>query len=238
VNAPPLVIAHRGDSAHRPENTLAAIAGALELGAVAVEMDVQLTRDGHVVVIHDPTLERTTNGSGPVAVRMLAELRRLDAGSWKAPAFAGERIPELREVLDLVRGRMILFLDLKDGRGLEERVARVVGSRTDVIALAFEPARIARMRSLLPHVPTMLLVRRKPDDEVEMLIAVASQAGAALLGVEVAGVDRPLIEAAHRAGLGVFAWTVNDPGDARQLVAAGIDGLITDRPDAIAAAVR
>jgi glycerophosphoryl diester phosphodiesterase len=133
---------------------------------------------------------------------------------------------------------MILFVDLKDGRGLEERIARVVGSRTDVIALAFEPARIARLRSLLPHVPTMLLVRRQPDDEVEMLIAVAGHAGAALLGVEVAGVDRPLIEAAHRAGLGVFAWTVNDPADARALAAAGIDGLITDRPDAIAAAVR
>ena len=235
---PVLVVAHRGASAEAPENTLAAYRAAMAHGVQAVECDVRLSADGAVVVMHDPTLERTTDGSGPVAARTLAELRRLDAGRWKAPAFAGERIPELGEVLDLVRGRMLLFVDLKEGRGLEERVARLVGSRTDVIALAFDPRRIARMRSLLPHVPAMLLVRREPDDEVEMLIAVAAQAGAALLGVEVAGVDRPLIEAAHRSGLGVFAWTVNDPGDARQLAAAGIDCLITDRPDAIAAAVR
>jgi glycerophosphoryl diester phosphodiesterase len=235
---PVLVVAHRGASEEAPENTLAAYRAAMAHGVQAAECDVRLSADGAVVVIHDPSLERTTDGSGPVAARTLAELRRLDAGGWKAPVFAGERIPQLGEVLDLVRGRMTLFVDLKDGRDLEARIARVVGSRTDVVALAFDPARIARMRGLLPHVPAMLLVRREPDDEMEMLLTVAGQAGASLLGVEVAGVDRPLIEAAHRAGLGVFAWTVNDPLSAQALVAAGIDGLITDRPDAIADAVR
>jgi glycerophosphoryl diester phosphodiesterase len=235
---PVLVVAHRGASDAAPENTLAAYRAAMARGARAAECDVRLSADGAVVVIHDATLERTTNGSGPVAARTLADLRRLDAGGWKAPSFAGERIPELGEVLDLVRGRMILFVDLKDGSDLEERIARVVGDGTDVVAVAFDPRRIARIRRLLPHVPAMLLVRREPDAEVELLIAVASQAGAALLGVELAGIDRPLIETAHRAGLGVFAWTVNDPDEARALAAAGIDGLITDRPDAIAEAVR
>jgi len=105
--APLLVIAHRGDSAHRPENTLAAIAGALELGVSAVEIDVQLTRDGRVVVMHDPTLDRTTSGRGEVRQLSLAEIRALSAGypSRFGTAYQGEHVPTLAEVLTLVRDR-------------------------------------------------------------------------------------------------------------------------------------
>jgi glycerophosphoryl diester phosphodiesterase len=231
------VVAHRGASAGAPENTLAAYRAALARGAAAAECDVRLSADGAVIVIHDPTLDRTTDGTGPVAARTLAELRALDAGRWKSPVFAGERIPELGEVLDLVHGRMTLFVDLKDGRDLEARVARVVGARTGVVATAFDPERLVRIRNLLPQVSTMLLVRRRPDDTPESLVEVATAAHAALLGVERDGVDGRLIEAAHGSGLDVFAWTVNDPREARRLAALGVDGIITDRPDAIAAAL-
>ncbi|HET8644390.1 MAG TPA: glycerophosphodiester phosphodiesterase family protein, partial [Vicinamibacteria bacterium] len=104
---PPLIIAHRGDSAHRPENTLASFASALEVGADLVELDVQLTRDGHPVVIHDPTVDRTTDGQGKVVDFTLPELRRLSAGypGRFGAAYAGERVPTLAQVLNFLRGR-------------------------------------------------------------------------------------------------------------------------------------
>jgi glycerophosphoryl diester phosphodiesterase len=98
------VIAHRGFSGVAPENTLVAIRRGIEIGADMAEIDVTLSKDGYVVVIHDETLDRTTNGTGPVSDATLEELQRLDAGSWFAPEFAGEKIPTLGEVLDLVRG--------------------------------------------------------------------------------------------------------------------------------------
>ncbi|HEY7924868.1 MAG TPA: glycerophosphodiester phosphodiesterase family protein, partial [Vicinamibacteria bacterium] len=112
---PPLVIAHRGDSAHRPENTLAAIAGALELGVSAVEIDVQLTRDGRVVVMHDSTLDRTTSGRGDVRQLSLAEIRALSAGypSRFGTAYQGEHVPTLAEVLSLVRDRARTLIEIK-----------------------------------------------------------------------------------------------------------------------------
>ena len=112
---PPLVIAHRGDSAHRPENTLAAFAGALELGVSAVEIDVQLTRDGRVVVMHDPTLDRTTSGRGDVRQLSLAEIRALSAGypSRFGTAYQGERVPTLAEVLALLRDRARTLIEIK-----------------------------------------------------------------------------------------------------------------------------
>jgi glycerophosphoryl diester phosphodiesterase len=112
---PPLVIAHRGDSAHRPENTLAAFAGALELGVSAVELDIQLTRDGHVVVIHDPNLERTTSGRGDVRGMTLAEVRAVSAGYPErfGSDWAGERVPTLAEALALLRDRARALIEVK-----------------------------------------------------------------------------------------------------------------------------
>lgn len=107
------VVAHRGASAEAPENTLAAFARAIELGAGWLELDATRCASGEVVVIHDATLERTTDGQGPVATRSLAELRRLDAGGWKQARFRGERVPTLREVLDLARDRIGVYLEIK-----------------------------------------------------------------------------------------------------------------------------
>jgi len=113
--APPIVIAHRGDSAHRPENTLAALAGALELGVSAVEIDVQLTRDGRLVVIHDSTLDRTTNGRGDVRQMTLAEVRAVSAGypSRFGDAYRGEHVPTLAEVVTLLRDRARILIEIK-----------------------------------------------------------------------------------------------------------------------------
>ncbi len=127
----PLVIAHRGDSAHRPENTLASFASALELGASLVEFDVQLTSDGHAVVLHDPAVDRTTNGRGDVRQMKLAEVRALSAGYPErfGETWAGERVPTLAEVLGFLHGRVRVMIEIKkdsisddEEGGIEARV--------------------------------------------------------------------------------------------------------------------
>src|SRR5579872_1764811 len=111
---PPFTSAHRGDSAAAPENTLAALAAAWQAGATVAEIDVRMTRDGELVLMHDRTLDRTTDGHGPVSQHSLAELKALDAGKWFAPAFAGEPIPRLDQVLHWARGKIGLLVELKN----------------------------------------------------------------------------------------------------------------------------
>ena len=126
------VIAHRGFSGAAPENTLAAVRAAIEVGADMVEIDVTLTSDGHIVVIHDETLDRTTTGSGRVSDFTLTELQRLDAGGWFAPRFAGERIPTLDQVLDEIEGRILLNVEIKSEaveRGIVTKVASAIRKR-------------------------------------------------------------------------------------------------------------
>ncbi|MEE8523355.1 MAG: glycerophosphodiester phosphodiesterase family protein, partial [Thermoanaerobaculia bacterium] len=145
----PRVIAHRGFSGVAPENTLVAIRKAIDVGADMAEIDVLLSRDRHVVVIHDDTLDRTTDGKGPVEDLSLEELRRLDAGSWFSAEFAGERMPTLAEVLDLVRGRILLNVEIKSEAvtreiegGIVDRVLRLIAEREmgdQVILSSFEP---------------------------------------------------------------------------------------------------
>jgi glycerophosphoryl diester phosphodiesterase len=236
----PVVVAHRGASAVAPENTLAAFRTAIATGARAAECDVRLSADGAVVVMHDATLDRTTDGTGPVAERTLAELRTLDAGVWRGPAFAGEPIPELGELLALVAGRLTLFVELKDGDDLEPRVAAVLASHThhdDVVVISFDADRLARAKVLLPTVPTMLLGRRRARHAPLALVETAVAVHAAAVGVEHEGIDDQFIAAAHAAGLGVYAWTVNDGEGARRLATLGVDGVITDHPDRITAAL-
>jgi glycerophosphoryl diester phosphodiesterase len=147
---PPLVIAHRGASGTCPENTLAAFRHAQALGADMIELDVQLARDGNVVVIHDWTLDRTTDGSGPVGARSLAELRALDAGAWFASAFGGERIPTLAEVLAEVRIPVNVELKPLGDDGLEAAALAVVemaGALPRVVFSSFELAALERLRA-------------------------------------------------------------------------------------------
>ena len=174
--------AHRGAAGLAPENTLAAFRMALELGADGTEMDLQLTRDGVVVVIHDDTVDRTTDGRGRIGDLTLAEIKRLDAGAKFGPAFRGERIPTLRELIDLVKAsgkdRFRLNLEIKFAEGregqpadLEERVLAVL-AETDfldrVITQSFYHPSAAKMKRLAPSIPAGLLVgqRRQPADPV------------------------------------------------------------------------
>jgi glycerophosphoryl diester phosphodiesterase len=149
----PLVIAHRGSSAYAPENTLAAFQLAAEQQADAIELDVDLTRDGHVVVMHDAAIDRTTDGSGYVGDLTLTEIRQADAGAWKDAAFKGERVPLLEEVLEAVGQQLLINVEIKDrsllGNGLEAQVAALIAKHNlidRVLISSFNPFSLRRVK--------------------------------------------------------------------------------------------
>jgi glycerophosphoryl diester phosphodiesterase len=230
----PWVIAHRGASAAFPENTLAAFRGAAALGADAVELDARRTADGAVVVHHDAVVP----GVGAIVAHTAAALRR------RAPW-----VPTLAEALDACAA-MWVDVEVKnspadpDWDPADALVARVVaeiaeaGRAGEVLLTSFNPATILRARSLAPGLATGRLVEAGP---LAPAIAGAAGAGHAALLPHAAALQGPAAaaaaEAAHRAGIGLFAWTVDDPAEGRRLAAAGLDGIITNRPDALAAAL-
>jgi glycerophosphoryl diester phosphodiesterase len=222
-----LRIAHRGASGEAPENTLAAISCAIERGAPWVEVDVQACADG-LVVIHDETLERTTNGHGPVAVQPLAALRALDAGR-------GERIPLPREVLDLCRGRCGVNLELK-GPGvaplllplLREALAGGWSSR-DLLASSFDWTQLMMLRSALPPLPLGVLAEQVTGPAC----AAARAVQASVIGCALEYADAAAVAAAHAAGCALWVFTVNSADDAARLAALGVDGVFTDRPQVV-----
>jgi len=246
VPAPPLVIAHRGDSAHRPENTLAAFAGALEVGAVLLELDVQLTADGHVVVIHDPTLDRTTTGRGDVRRKTLAAVRAVSAGypDRFGTAFAGERVPLLSEALALLRERARVLVEIKtesvtedvDG-GIEARVAEEVrrGGMADRVALiSFDHRAIVRLASLAPELTRGRLFGQTTVDEV---LAAARDAACELVMPHKSQVNDELAGRVHAAGLKLATWVVDEPEELRQLARFGLYGVGSNRPGVLIDAI-
>ncbi len=234
------VVAHRGASGHAPENTLAAFRRAVELGAAFIETDLQISRDAHIVIIHDDRLDRTTTGRGPVREHTLAELRELDAGSWYDPRFAGERIPTLEEVLEFSRqSDVVFYLEIKPGApwGVEEAVVgalRSAGETTRAVVLSFDTATLATVRRLEPTLMTGYLYDRRQPDAVQR----ALELGARQLAPRGDLVTPELVAEARRSDLQVVTWTINRPEHMRALAAAGVDGIMTDYPDRLIAVLR
>jgi glycerophosphoryl diester phosphodiesterase len=227
----PTGVAHRGAPHEAPENTLASFQRALEAGAAAVEGDVQRTRDGRLVIIHDQTLERTTSGRGRVVDVTFEELRRLDAGGWFAPAFAGERVPLLDEVLDLVRGRARIFLEIKNGPvfydGIEIEVAaslRRHGIERDALVMSFDHLAVRAMRETAPDVATGVVYDARLIDPN----AAARAARADVVCPRWRLVSEDVVAATHAAGLGVFPWTIDDEDAMRRCLAWGADGITSN----------
>ena len=236
----PLVIAHRGASAAAPENTIAAFERALTDGADAIELDVHLSRDDHPVVIHDPTLERTTDGSGPVRGHTMRELKRLDAGAWRGPAFAGQRLQTLQEVLERFRGRTSFWIELKGGPDLypdvEERIVgllEVYDVIDGALVQTFDPAALARLRAFSRELSLGVLLARAPLD-VERDVPLT--ANAVCPSAEILGA--PERETIRRSGRQCHVWTVNEPALMDRLVEWSVDGIITDRPELLRARLR
>jgi len=235
-----LLIAHRGASGHAPENTLAAFKKAVALGATFIETDLHLSRDAHLVAIHDDTLNRTTNGQGAVHNMTLAELRRLDAGSWFGSEFGGERIPTLEELLEFSKKNDVLFyMEIKpDGTwGGEHALVgalRESGEIPRTVVICFDPGVVLNLRKIEPTLMTGLLY----DGQIENPIDKAVQIGARQLVVRGDLVTPAMIAQAQKKDLQIVCWTVNHPAHMRMLMAAGVDGIMSDYPDRLIAAVK
>ena len=228
------VIAHRGASHLAPENTLASVKLAWEHGADAVEVDVHLTKDNRIVAIHDLTTIRTCSEDLEVAVTHSSHLRELDAGSHKHADFAGETIPFLEEILDTVPPGRHLFVEVKCGPEilpiLNDALTRS-GKRSQIVIIGFDLPTMKAAKEIMPDIPAHWLCDKKawgPSGR-----AIAQQAKAhGLDGVNVhwSGITWRLARAVRKAGLKLYAWTVDHPGDADRLHGLGVDGITTNRP--------
>lgn len=229
-------VGHRGAAAERPENTHAAFARALEASADMIECDLQLTLDGHVVIIHDYTADRTTSGSGPIADHSLADLRALDAGAWKDEAFAGEKVPTLEETLAQVLPAADLNLELKcqgtreDARRLALAAATAVRARdawTRIVFSSFNPEALIELREVAPEARIGVLWHH---EDYSLAFDAAAQLEAVSLHPYAGHVTPELVAEAHRRGLQVFTWTENDRERIQALAQMGCDGIISDYP--------
>jgi glycerophosphoryl diester phosphodiesterase len=246
---------HRGAAGLAPENTLAAFRKAMAVGVDALEMDLHVTRDREVVVIHDETLDRTTDGRGSIAELTLEQIKQRDAGMKFVPAFHGERIPTLREVIELVKAsgdtRIRLDLEIKFGEGqggtpanFEERVleilrqARFVG-RVNVISF-YHPS-LVKVKVLEPKIRTGLLEggQQSPHDPVGLV----RQYQADYYSPRFRQVTASVVTALHQAGIPIVPWTVNEVAEMQRLISLGIgnqagDGIATDFPDRLVDVLR
>jgi glycerophosphoryl diester phosphodiesterase len=240
--------AHRGGAGLAPENTLAAVGNALRLGVDVIELDLHVSADGAIVVIHDAALQRTTSGRGFVRSTTLADLKRLDAGAWFHPRFTGERIPTLQEVLDVIRlagdAHVRLNLETKydedgpppppDFEASLVRLLRQAGWRERVIVESFHYPSLARVKALDAQIKTAAL--RSPFSPVLDSVRFVRDAHADIYSPGSLLVNPLMIRSLHRAGIPIVPWTVNRPAAMTLILAMGIgalpgDGIISDYPD-------
>ena len=233
----PLVISHAACKGHAPENTLAGILTAIELGSDAIEIDLHSTSDGVPVLLHDDTVDRTTNGTGDVRAMTLAQTRNLDAGVGRFEGrFAGELIPTLDEVLDLTIGHVLLVMEIKQAR-IETQVLEIVRRRravNDVMVWSFQPGVVRAMRGLAPEIPcSRLWSERNPD--IAAMLETALLHGAQAVSPSFLLLDQELAAKALRRGLSLFAWTVDEPDDIKRVAGLGADGICSNFPDRVLA---
>jgi glycerophosphoryl diester phosphodiesterase len=228
-----LVIGHRGAAGHRPENTLASVRYALTLGVDAVEIDVQML-DGMLIVLHDDTVDRTTNGRGHFKAMSFSALRALDAG-------AGERVPLLEEVLALTRGQIGLNIEVKEAGIAAQVIEFVLAATTDlpawrarILLSSFDVETSATLARLRGTMDFGLLY----EEAFEPALARALALGAKSLHMSLDTLDATAIARAHKQGLEVYVYTVNSAEDIARCQSAGVDGVFSDYPDRVIAALR
>ena len=222
------IIAHRGSSADAPENTLAAVAQAIEDRANWVEIDVQETADGEVVVFHDSDFKKLAGLDLKIWDATMEDLRNIDIGSWFSPRFKDQRVPTLTQVLEMCRGKIGVDIELKSyghDRQLERRVAEIVeaaGMAEHVLIMSLKPGAVKKMKAL------------RPGWRVGLLLTVAAgdvgRIEADFLAVNARFADRGFVKSAHAAKKDVHVWTVNDAATMSTMISRGVDGLITDHP--------
>lgn len=233
-----LVFGHRGASAYAPMNTLPAFELAVAQGADGIELDAHRTRDGHVVIIHDFTVDKTTDGAGRVTDMTLAQVRELDAGGWFDPAFRGIRVPTLDEVFDVVGKKLFVNVEIKsesiETDGVEQAVADVIaryGMQARVIVSSFNPLALVRFRQIMPEVPLGMLYDETMSEP--QVVLVQTDLVCEAIHPHHIQIDGHLMAQARSQGWHVNTWTVNDPRRAMELRDLGVNVLMTDYPDRI-----
>ena len=222
----PLVIGHRGAAGHAPENTLPSIERALELGADAVEIDIHLVGE-KLLVIHDDSVDRTTNGHGGLTELRLDAIRSLDAGG-------GAQIPFLEEVLELVRGRARLVIEIK-ARAAVPYLAELL-RRSEIetpLVISFDQPALVQCKALLPELPIAPLLYGVPHD----LTFCAEQIGAVAYNGHFKSMSQELVDDGHARGRKLFAFTPNKPEDIKRMLLLGVDAVTTDFPDRAVASI-
>ena len=217
-----LNIGHRGAAGLEPENTLRSFTRATVEGADAVELDLRLTRDDRLVVLHDATVDRTTDGSGSAAKMTLEEIKRLDAG-------LGERVPTFEEVLEVTDLPIYAELKVVDAAGPLAACIRERGLAGRVTPISFRSEALHRIKQPLPDLAVGLVVSGTLSDPTGAL-----RVGAALVSTEAAYLNAAFVESCRQADLRVTAWTVNEPEEMQRMIQMKLDGIVTDRPDLLA----
>jgi glycerophosphoryl diester phosphodiesterase len=232
----PSVIAHRGDKTHAPENTLAAFRLAAENGADAIEFDVKLTADKHIIVLHDQTVDRTTNGTGSVSRLSFVKVRDLDAGEWFSTRFRGERIPTLEEVFESLGTRLAMNIELTNyatpGDELVTKVVELVkrhGLQGRILFSSFSARNLRKARLLLPEIPRGLLTLSGLLGFWGRTFGWRGDYFA--LHPALAEVNPELVHRVHATGKRVHVWTVNSEVDLKKMIGYEVDAIFTDDPE-------
>lgn len=236
-----LVFGHRGAKAYAPMNTLPAFELALKQGADGIELDTHLTKDGRLIVLHDFTVDHTTNSQGYAKDKTLAEIKALDAGSYFNASFAGTQIPTLDEVFEAVGHKLLINVEIKsetvETDGVEQAVADCLthhDMKKRIIVSSFNPLTLKRFRAILPDVPIGYLYAQDWTFSPEVMDTVPHEAR----HPQYTMIDKAYMEWARSHGWRVNTWTVNDPAKAVELRGLGVDGIITDNPDTVIEALR
>lgn len=231
-----LRIAHRGASAHAPENTLASFRLAVEMGTDGVEMDVHVTGDGEVVVLHDATLDRTTDRIEHVAQMAMSDIRAADAGVRFSEAFVGERVPTLDEAFDVLPANTLAVVELKvrDAALPVAEIVRKANRLDQTVVISFIPETLREIRFAEPRIATSLLIgssREGPQPTATSLIQQAFDVGTSCLDLQWELATEAAIAHIHRLGGSVWTWTVDSPADMARLVNADVDAITSNYPD-------
>jgi len=239
----PIIIAHRGGAKLAPENTLAAFKNAITLGVDMIEIDVHLSKDGEIIVIHDETLDRTTNGTGEIKDLTSNEIKQYDAGSWFGEDFKDEKVPTLAETLKAINGQCKLLIEIKGGDerypGLGVKIVQTVkeyNATAWVVVQSFNKNSILRIKEMYPELITYYLLGKnfnKFYSEFSEGVKTGSSIEKEFDGIapHYSSLDKSKVALLHKAGFGVFTFTVNDKSDMQKVIEIGVDGIITDSPD-------
>jgi glycerophosphoryl diester phosphodiesterase len=235
---PPWLIAHRGYRARYPENTLIAFKAALDADVPMIELDVRLSKDRKLVVIHDATLERTTNGHGQVNDYTLKQLKKLDAGSWFNPKFAGERVPELSEILDLAIGRALVNIEIKPHAyeahhpidAIEHQVVNLIHRRsiTDFVLISSFDLKILKCLTRINHSPALGLISKQPADRDTL--KKCNQIGVVSWHPNHQILTHGQVKMMHAAGIRVFPYNADTVEEIERVVDMEVDGVISSDP--------